>query len=58
MNNNLKVKHLITESDIHDYDIIKESGKDGSTILKLFGPFATAEICNNNDRKYHLDELV
>lgn len=55
---NLKVKHLITESDTHDYQIIKESGKDGSTILKLAGPMIVCETINNNGRKYHLDEMV
>lgn len=51
-------KKLITESDMRDYELIKESGADGSTILKLAGPFAVAETLNNNNRKYYLDEMV
>ena len=51
-------KRLITESDMHDYDLVKESGNDGSTILKLTGPFAVCETLNNNNRMYHLDEMV
>ena len=51
-------KRLITESDMHDYDLLKESGKDGSTILKLAGPFAVCETLNNNNRMYHLEEMV
>lgn len=58
MNKKLRVKHLITESDIHNYDLVKESGKDGSTILKLAGPFAVCETLNNNNRMYHLEEMV
>jgi hypothetical protein len=54
----LKAKKLIVESDLHDYDLIKESGKDGSTLLKLAGPFAVCETLNNNSRMYHLDEMV
>lgn len=48
MSRKLTVKKLIVESDLHDYDLIKESGKDGSTILKLAGPMACAETLNNN----------
>ena len=58
MKRNLKVKHLITESDMHDYDLIKESTNDGSTLLKLAGPFAVCETLNNNNRMYHLEEMV
>lgn len=58
MNNKLVSKKLITESDMRDYELIKESGADGSTILKLAGPFAVAETLNNNNRKYYLDEMV
>ena len=54
----LKAKKLIVESDLHDYDLIKESGKDGSTLLKLAGPFAVCETLNNNSRMYHLEEMV
>ena len=57
MKQNLKVKHLITESDMHDYDLIKESTGDGSTLLKLAGPFAVCETLNNNNRMYHLEEM-
>ena len=49
---------LITESDMHDYDLIKESTNDGSTLLKLAGPFAVCETLNNNNRMYHLEEMV
>lgn len=58
MKQNLKVKHLITESDMHDYDLIKESTDDGSTLLKLAGPFAVVETLNNNNRMYHIEEMV
>ena len=54
----LKAKKLIVESDLHEYDLIKESGKDGSTLLKLAGPFAVCETLNNNSRMYHLEEMV
>lgn len=58
MDNKLTVKHLITESDFHDYDIVRESGRDGSTMLKLVGPMIVCERINNNSRKYHLEEMV
>ena len=58
MNKNLRIKHLITESDMHDYDVIKESSADGSNILKLSGPMIVCERINNNSRKYHLEEMV
>ena len=58
MNNNLKVKHLITESDLTDYTVVKESTKDGGNILKLQGQMIICETLNNNNRKYHLDEMV
>ena len=58
MSNKLISKRLITESDMHEYDLIKESTGDGSTILKLSGPFAVVETINNNGRKYHLEEMV
>ena len=48
MNNKLTVKHLITESDFHDYSIVKESGIDGSNMLKLVGPMIICETLNNN----------
>lgn len=53
----LKAKHLITESDLHEYDLIKES-KDGQNLLKMVGPFAVCETLNNNQRMYHLEEMV
>lgn len=58
MSNKLISKKLIVESDMRDYDLIKESQGDGSTVLKLAGPFAVAETLNNNNRKYYLDEMV
>ena len=58
MSGKLISKKLITESDMHEYDLIKESAKDGSTILKLAGPFAVVETINNNGRKYHMEEMV
>ena len=58
MSNKLISKKLIVESDMRDYDLIKESKDDGSTLLKLAGPFAVAETLNNNNRKYYLDEMV
>ena len=58
MNNKLTVKHLITESDIRDYNIVKESSQDGANQLKLVGPMIVCEQINNNNRKYHLDEVV
>lgn len=58
MSNKLKVKHLITESDIRDYDVVKESTQDGTNMLKLVGPMIICEKINNNNRKYHLDEIV
>lgn len=54
----LKSKRLIVESDLHEYDLVKESGADGSSVLKLSGPFAVAETENNNNRMYHLEEMV
>ncbi len=58
MKSKFTVKHLITESDFHDYSIVKESGADGSNMLKLVGPMIVCETLNNNSRKYHLDEMV
>lgn len=54
MDTNLKVKKLICENDLKNYDLIKESTQDGSTLLKLAGPFAVCETLNNNNRMYHL----
>ena len=58
MNNKLTIKHLIMESDFHDYDIVRESVSDGSNMLKLVGPMIVCERINNNSRKYHLEEMV
>ena len=58
MKKNLISKKLIVESDMHEYDLIKESGKDGTSILKLAGPMIVCETINNNGRKYHIDEMV
>ena len=55
---NLISKKLIVESDMHEYDLIKESGKDGTSVLKLAGPMIVCETINNNGRKYHIDEMV
>jgi hypothetical protein len=51
-------KKLVCENQMRDYDLIKESGPGGSTILKLSGIFAQAETDNNNGRRYHLEEMV
>lgn len=58
MNSNLKVKKLVCENQLRDYDLVKESTSDGSTIMKLQGVFAETERDNNNARRYHLDEMV
>ena len=58
MNNKLKSKRLVCENQIREYDVIKESSQDGSTIIKLSGIFAQAETENNNGRMYHLEEMV
>lgn len=58
MKNNITVKKLVCENQLRDYDIIKESGVDGSTIMKLQGVFAETERDNNNGRRYHLEEMV
>lgn len=58
MNSKLTVKHLITESDLHEYDLVKESTNDGGNILKMVGPMIVCETLNNNQRMYHLDEMV
>lgn len=58
MNAKLRTKKLITESDMHEYDLIKESTSDGANILKLSGPFAMVETLNNNNRMYHMQEMI
>jgi len=58
MNSNLKVKKLVCENQLRDYDLVKESTSDGSTIMKLHGVFAETERDNNNSRRYHLEEMV
>ena len=58
MSNKLISKRLVCENQIREYDLVKESGSDGSTIFKLSGIFAQAETENNNGRKYYLDEMV
>ena len=55
---NITVKKLVCENQMRDYDIIKESSADGSTIMKLHGVFAETERDNNNGRRYHLEEMV
>ena len=58
MDNKLKVKKLVCENQLRDYDLVKESTVDGSTIMKLQGVFAETERDNNNGRRYHLEEMV
>lgn len=58
MKKNIVVKKLICENQMRDYDIIKESTSDGSTVMKLHGVFAETEQDNNNGRRYHLEEMV
>lgn len=58
MSNKLISKRLITESDMHEYDLIKESAPNGANLLKMVGPMIVCETRNSNNRMYHLDEMI
>lgn len=51
-------KKLIVENAIRDYKVVTETSKNGAPVIKLSGIFMEAETINNNDRKYHLEEMV
>ena len=54
----LKKVKLITESDIFDYELIKESdGPNKPVTYKMKGVYIQADVVNGNNRKYNYDML-
>ena len=54
----MKTKKLIVENTLRDYQVVTETNASGANVIKLTGIFMEAETLNNNNRMYHLEEMI